>query len=151
MANLSNDLILTGDELMVFKGGKSIAFATSHSLSLSGNSLDIASKDHGFWGASKVGKLTWEVTSENLYTQDGFDDLYDSYIARTEITLVWGKPSDYDANGIVGTAESWTAPASAYYTGNAVITSLSVNAATGDNATYSVTFTGVGPFEKKTA
>lgn len=149
MANLSNDLILTGDELMVFKGGKSIAFATSHSLSLSGNSLDIASKDHGFWGASKVGKLTWEVTSENLYTQGGFDDLYDSYIAREEITLVWGKPSDYDANGIVDKAESWTAPTGAYYTGKAVITSLSVNAATGDNATYSVTFTGVGPFEKK--
>lgn len=149
MATLTNDLIKQGDELMVFMNGKSIAFATSHSLSLSSNTLDIASKDHGYWGASKVGKLSWEITSENLYTDEGYDALQTAWANKTEVTLVWGKPSDYTAEGIVGTAEAWTAPTAGYYTGKAIITSLSVNAATGDNATFSATFTGVGPFEKK--
>lgn len=149
MANLSNDLIKTGDELMVFQGGKSIAFATSHSLSLSANTLDIASKDHGFWGASKAGKLSWEIQTENLYTQDAYDALMQAFTSRTELTLIWGTPSDYKAEGIVGSAESWTAPTTNYYTGTAVITSLSVNAATGDNATFSATFTGSGAFQKK--
>ena len=140
MATLTNDLIKQGDELMVFMNGKSIAFATSHSLSLSSNTVDIA---------SKVGKLSWEITSENLYTDEGYDTLQTAWANKTEVTLVWGKPSDYNAVGIVGTAEAWTAPTAGYYTGKAIITSLSVNAATGDNATFSATFTGVGPFEKK--
>ena len=140
MATLTNDLIKQGDELMVFMNGKSIAFATSHSLSLSSNTVDIA---------SKVGKLSWEITSENLYTDEGYAALQEAWANKTEVTLIWGKPSDYNAGGIVGTAEAWTAPTAGYYTGKAIITSLSVNAATGDNATFSATFTGVGAFEKK--
>ena len=135
---------------MVFKNGKSLAFATSHSLSLSSNTLDIASKDHGYWGASKVGKLSWEITSENLYTEEGYAALQEAWANKTEVTLIWGKPSDYKPEGIVGgTSDAWTAPTAGYYTGKAIITSLSVNAATGDNTTFSATFTGVGPFEKK--
>lgn len=150
MATLTNDLIKQGDELMVFMNNKSIAFATSHSLSLSSNTLDIASKDHGYWGASKVGKLSWEITSENLYTEEGYDALQTAWANKTEVTLIWGKPSDYKPEGIVGgTSDAWTAPIAGYYTGKAIITSLSLNAATGDNATFSATFTGVGPFEKK--
>lgn len=150
MANLSNSQIVKGDELMIFLDGKSIAFATSHTLTLTGNTLDIASKDHGFWGASIVGKRTWEISSENLFSDDGFAKMYDAWVAGTELTLVFGKASDYEINGIIDKAESWTAPTSgSYWSGKAYITSLTANAATGENATYSVTFTGAGALEKK--
>lgn len=33
--------IIKGDELMLFNGEKSIAYATSHSLTINGNSIDI--------------------------------------------------------------------------------------------------------------
>ena len=61
--------IIKGDELMLFNGEHSIAYATSHTLTISGNAIDISSKDHGFWGASEVGNITWEITSENLWTE----------------------------------------------------------------------------------
>ena len=56
--------IVKGDELMLFYQGKSIALATAHTLTLTGNTIDVSSKDHGYWGASEVGNLTWEVSTD---------------------------------------------------------------------------------------
>lgn len=141
--------IIKGDELMVFKGTQALAFATAHTLSITGNTIDIASKDHGFWGASEVGNITWECTTENLYTESGYDDLFDSMVDKTPIEIVFAKASNYDANGLVsvgGTTEAWAKGAG--YKGKAVVTSLTANANTGENATYSATFTGCGPLTK---
>ena len=145
--------IIKGDELMIFVGGSAIAYATSHTLSLTGNTIDISSKDHGFWGASDVGNLTWEATTENLYTEDGFDGLFTAYLAKTPVTIVFGYASNYNVNGLLlgetaGTGDTrpsaWTAANNKGYQGSAVITSLTVNANTGENATFSCTFTGKG-------
>ena len=145
--------IIKGDQLMIFVGGSAIAYATSHTLSLTGNTVDISSKDHGFWGASDIGNLTWEATTENLYTESGFDGLFNAYLAKSEVTIVFGYASNYNVNGLLlgATAttgdtrpESWTADSTKGYQGKAVITSLTVNANTGENATFSCTFTGKG-------
>ena len=146
--------IIKGDQLMIFVGGSAIAYATSHTLSLTGNTTDISSKDHGFWGASDVGNLTWECTTENLYTEAGFDGLFNAYLNKTAVTIVFGYASNYNVNGLLlegGTQSqgdtrpaSWTADGTKGYSGQAVITSLSVNANTGENATFSCTFTGKG-------
>lgn len=151
---MTNADIIKGDKLMVFVGGSAIAFATSHTLSLTGNTTDISSKDHGFWGASDVGNLTWECTTENLYTEDGFDNLFNTYLQKEPVTIVFGYAHNYDVNGLYldgGTKPendprqvAWTAESGKGYSGKAVITSLSVNANTGENATFSCTFTGMG-------
>lgn len=141
--------IIKGDELMLFKGNKSLAYATSHTLSISGNAMSTASKDHGYWDASQIGNISWEVTSENLYTEDDYDALFDAMISKQPIDVVFAKASNYDANGLTttgGTVEAWTAGAG--YKGKAVITSLEANAPTGENATYSVTLTGSGALTK---
>lgn len=39
--------IIRGSDLMLFYEGKSLAFATNHQLSLTGNPLEVSSKDHG--------------------------------------------------------------------------------------------------------
>ena len=66
--------IIKGNNLMLFdQNGHSIAYATNHSLTLSGDTQDISSKDHGVWGATSVLKVNWEITSENLYTTEDFD------------------------------------------------------------------------------
>ena len=149
-----SNTILKGDELMLFYDGKAFAFATSHTLTITGNTLDIATKDHGFWGASEVGKLTWEITTENLYSDDDYDTLFDLMQAHTPITVAFAKVSNYDANGLKsvgGTVEDWKPDATEYRSGLAVISSLTVNANTGENATYSATFTGAGPLVKATS
>lgn len=138
--------IIKGDELMLFKGNKSLAYATSHTLTITGNTIDISSKDHGYWGASEIGNITWEITTENLYTDSEYDALFDAMVAKTPITVMFGKASNYDINGL-GNKTSW-APGTSYKTGSAVITSLVANANTGENATFSATFTGVGAITK---
>ena len=68
--------IVKGDALMVFQGNSALAYATAHTLTVTGNTVDISSKDHGYWGASEIGNITWEVTTENLYTKEGYDALF---------------------------------------------------------------------------
>ena len=143
--------ILKGDELMLFKNKKSIAYATSHVLTITGNTVDIASKDHGFWGASEVGSLTWEITSENLYTQDAYDTLFDAMVKCEPIDVAFGKVSNYNKNGIDNSTANWapdTATEGSVKYGKAVITSLVANANTGENATFSITLTGQGAISK---
>ena len=157
MAQSSN--IVKGQELMLFQDSKSIAFATSHTLTITGNTTDISSKDHGFFTASALTSITWEISSENLYTDNAYNQLFDAMVNKREpITVVFGHYSD-DAqlaiSGIVGDddstgQESWTAPTTTvYYEGKAYITSLTANAANGDNATFSITLSGVGKLEQK--
>ncbi|MEE3490345.1 MAG: phage tail tube protein [Methanobrevibacter sp.] len=144
--------IIKGDELMLFDANnKALAWATSHTLTITGNTVDISTKDHGFWGASEVGNLTWEITSENLYCDDNYDELFDIMVAKEPVTVAFAKVSNYDENGLTsvgGTVSAWTPDTTNYRSGQAVITSLTVNANTGENATYSVTFTGAGPLVK---
>ena len=143
--------IIKGNELMVFKGTQALAYATSHTLSISGNAISVSSKDHGYFDASEVGNLSWEVTTENLYTENDYDALFDAMVAKTPITIVFAKASNYDQNGLTsvgGSVEAWTPAAGK--TGKAYITSLEANAPNGENATFTATFTGSGPITKQT-
>lgn len=146
--------IISGDDLMVFDGkGKSIAFATSHSLSISVDLESIAHKDVGIWSAQTPGKINWEVTSEHLYSQADFDDLFTAMTNKTSLTIFFGLKSGYegsqsysqDATVNVTDDGNWSPDSTAkMYYGKAYLTSIEVNAATGEKATFSVTFTGDG-------
>lgn len=136
--------IIKGRDLMLFDdGGKSYAYATNHTLSLSADSAEITSKDHGIWGASEITKISWELSTENLYTEVDYNKMFDAMIAAEPITVRFGLKSQTDntKNVADGDYENWTSKTT-YYEGQVVITSLEANAQNGDNATYSVTFTG---------
>lgn len=143
---------------MLFQNNKSIAFATSHTLSITGNTTDISSKDHGFFTASALTSITWEISAENLYTDTAFNDYFNAMVnTRQPIQVIFGHYADDSSlaiSGIVGDSdsdgqESWTAPTSGvYYSGDAYITSLTANAANGDNATFSVTLSGIGKLKQ---
>lgn len=144
--------IIKGDDLMLFNSDKqSIAFATNHTLSITGDAVDVSSKDHGVWKGNSVNKLSWEISSENLYTEDGYDYMFEAMISRTPITVFWGTKLETDENKSVadGDYDNWTTDGT--YTGDVVITSLTANANTGENATYSVTLTGTGSIKRATA
>ena len=140
--------VTRGNEMMIFLEGKSLALATAHTLTVSADTVDISTKDHGYWKASDVGNMSFEVTSENLYVDDDFNMLFDAMLQKTPLTLVWGKAKDYNENGLDDSDDYWDAPLSDYYTGQAVLTSLTQNANTGENVTYSATFTGYGAIER---
>lgn len=139
--------IIKGDDLMLFDAdGHSLAFATSHSLSINGDAVDVTSKDHGIWGGNEVNKITWEITSDNLYTEDSFNELFDKMIAREKITVFFGLKAENDPDKTVadGDYDYWSKKATGSYTGSVLITSLVANANTGENSTFSVTLTGAG-------
>lgn len=143
--------IIKGDDLMVFVNGSAIAFATSHNLTLTANTVEINSKSHGFWGQNEISTLGFEMSSENLYTAGDFDTLFSAWVSKTPVTLVFSQSKDSTAANTDGHAlpegDEWSSTGTKY-TGKAYITSLSANAATGENATLSVTFSGCGPITK---
>lgn len=150
---MSKPTTVRGEELMVFLNNKSIAYATSHTLNITGNTIDISSKDHGYFGASEIGNITWEVTSENLFTDGEYDTLFTAMLAKTPVTLVFGRADNYNVNGLGDSSTNWipdTSVGTKYYQGPAVITSLNLTANSGEMATFSVTFTGNGALEQKT-
>ena len=149
--------VTKGGDLMLFVGGKSIAFATNHTLSISADTKETSTKDSGgLWQTSEVGMLSWSCSSENLMGNPmagiGYDELFDMMVARKPITGVFaleGNSTDF-AEGKLGAApaDGWTAKANDGYTGQMVITNLEKNAPNGENATLKVDFTGIGELKK---
>lgn len=155
--------IQKGDDLMVFveiAGAssyttitKSIAYATAHTLTLSSETASVNSKDHGVWTGNEVNKRSWEITSENLYTDEDYAILFDAWSAGTKLKLIWAKKAEADTVIVAdGDAANYTpkktGTGTTYWSGNAYITSLTANANTGEKATFSATFTGTGAFTK---
>lgn len=145
---------IKGQELMLFLGGKSIAYATSHTLEISAETSDTSNKDEGGgdWASNEVGLLSWSAKSENMYSVDGngnnYKDLFDLMIKKTPITATFSKKTETNSD-VTETTAGWTA-SKPDYEGKVIITSLELNAPNGDYATYSVEFTGVGELKQVT-
>lgn len=150
-----NTQIVKGRDLMLFnREGHSYAYATNHTLTVTAETTDISSKDHGIWGASEVSRYTWEITSENLFTSEGFDEMFDQMMTGQKIKVRFGlkvEQTDFTKNVADGdtTLPYWTGR-DVYYEGDVIVTSLTANAANGDNATFSVTLTGTGSIKRTT-
>jgi TP901-1 family phage major tail protein len=148
--------IIKGRDLMLFDGdGHSYAYATNHVFTLTAETTDISSKDHGIWGAQEVSRYTWEITSENLYTDSEYDKMFTALVNGNPINVRFGlKVEQVDLTKNVADGNTvlpyWTSR-DAYYEGKALITSLVANSNNGENATYSITLTGFGSISKTTS
>lgn len=145
--------VINGGDLMLFLGGTSIAFSTSHKLSISAETVETSSKDNGGkWVAKAVRKLSWNMSTENLYSLDGagktYDDLFTMMTGRTEIDAIFTVEKDYATKADEVPAGGWLPMTTGQYKGKVVITSLELNAPNGDNATFTASFEGVGALTK---
>ena len=152
--------VIKGGDLMLFVGGKSIAYATNHTLNISLDTKETSSKDSGGkWQTSEAGILSWTCTSENLCTDEaagiGYAELMDMIIERKPVTGVFaveGNSTNFeDGKKDAVPATGWTPKEGKGYTGQMLITSVDVNAPNGENATFTVNFTGIGALNKVTA
>lgn len=157
--------IVKGGDLMLFvstsdgTGYKSIAQATNHTMTISAETIDISTKDihAGKWTATDVNMLSWSASSENLVCDDpqgvSYEDLVEYMIEKKVIYGVFGQlgnksqgtNSDNDVNVPEG---GWIPNTKDGLKGRMVITNLVKNAPNGDNASFSVDFTGIGPLER---
>lgn len=153
---------INGSDLMLFLKGnedttpKSIAFATNHSLSISAETVETSSKDTGGkWVSKAPRKLSWTMSTENLYSLDGegstYDDLFTLMTGREEIEVVFSLEKDYATKADEVPTGGWTPVTTGQYKGKVVITSLELNAPNGDNATFTASFEGVGALTKVSA
>lgn len=147
----TNKDILNGSMLMVFINNEPIAFSTSHSINFTTNTTEVSTKCHGTFPSVITQSQSWEIQCENLACADAIDLLFatlNKAKGNTPVSIKFGKPSGWDNKGIVGKdATDWSITGGevlAY--GEALLTSLSINAPANDNTTMSATFTGIGEF-----
>ena len=154
---MANRKALKGKDLMIFVDGKAIALATSHTLTLNAETSDTASKDSGMWDDAEVTKLSWEASSESIGAADegtpvdiSYETLLDKCMAGKKVPIICGIPTNATNDGVP--EGGWSAPSEsptqAYYKGEALITSVSLTGANGENSQISASFKGVGRLEK---
>ena len=143
-----NRNVIYGSDLMIFLGGESIAHATSCSVSQTMNTNEIASKDFGRANEVITTTLSWTMTTENLYTADGFTKLLKAQNEGKRVTVVFGHSKDgnnhnYNGNQLQG--DAWALDSThEYLTGSGYISDLGVTAPNGEIATTSATIQGSG-------
>tara|TARA_R100000231_G_scaffold139628_2_gene121781 strand:- start:7743 stop:8207 length:465 start_codon:yes stop_codon:yes gene_type:complete len=142
--------LLNGTDLLIKMGGTDgtdyvVAFATSCSLEISMDEIDQTSKDSAGWKQVIGGTRSWSLSSEALYQNEEITT-GDNRVTFQSFWNYLGDPTDGRKKVYVEftIAGSTSAANNVYYSGNAIVTSLSVNGGTEDQSTYSVTLTGSG-------
>jgi len=153
---------------------KSIAFATSHTLTVSTDTQQTSTKDDGGkFQSSDYGIISWSASSENLCSYDGagynYQDLINLMLSQTKVTATFSVEGNSGAkypyttklDSVDDTAANTWIPGntgtigesqkSLGYTGTVLITSVEVNAPNGENATFTVQLQGDGPLEPTAA
>lgn len=149
-------MTIMGEDLQLWCSGSTLGCATSCSVEITSDDIDISCKDTGQWGATKRGKMSWTASSDNLMVVGDYNKLVDAMIAGTPVKLVYGTVAnkaaakEADAEGHVTPVSGWTCAKDMYY-GNATISSISLTAGNGELASYSVNFNGVGALQKATS
>lgn len=129
--------IINGTDLLVYTssdGGTTytaITHASSASISFNMDVREASTKDSEGYKESLEGQRSFTVEAEAMTALDaanGFEDIYDLWVARTKIKIKFGTGEAGDR----------------VYTGDAYITSVSVDSGVEDSSSFSVSFEGTG-------
>lgn len=129
---------INGTKILVYSAGTAIGAATSHSLTIESDTMDVTTKDSAGWAEILPTLKSWSIDVEALLTFDetpkrAYDYLYDAFIARTELTVKFSSEVSGEDK----------------YYGQAYITSAPIEAPMEDKVTYSVTFQGTGALTRQ--
>ena len=124
--------IINGSDFLVYVEGVAIAHATSHSLNVTQATRDATTKDNLGWRSKLSGMREWSCTADGLISLDqsailGTTDLFTLMTNRTTVTVKFATDNSGDA----------------YWGGEAILSSLNLDAPMEENGTYSATFEGV--------
>lgn len=142
-----------GEAVQVFLSGKTLACATSCSVQISADEIDVSCKDTAGFNSTIPGRISWTVTSDNLFVLGDYTKLVDAMVNKTVLDLTFATVSNIDeattpdADGHTVPSGGWTS-ASDLYGGKVTVSSIDLTADNGSVATYSVTFNGHGSLSK---
>lgn len=151
---------LMGEELQLWIGegtsAHTLACATSLSVNINADSIDVSCKDTGKYGASIAGKISWDISTDCLFSVTNYGELMDALIDGTPLTATWSSVKNYDEankaggddDGHVFNDTTKAVASNDLYYGKVVLTSLSLTADNGSLSTYSVSLQGKGAINK---
>lgn len=116
--------------------GTALAHCTSASLSISRDLRDSTTKSTGGWSESLGGLMSWEMSG------DAFVDITEGDAVTNIAALITG--TKIVVTFVLDDADSAT-PAPVTYSGDALITSVSMDAGVEENMSWSISLTGTGP------
>ena len=132
---------VNGTQFGVFINNTLIAFSTSCSINISQETMNVTTANTGNWNSRTVSRRDWEVSCSALMSFDScvtnrkFFDLYSNYIAtQTLFTLKFKTNVSGDK----------------FFTGEAILTELSLDAPNEETATFSASFVAAGPLAVNT-
>lgn len=127
--------VITGNNVRVYKGGTAIAYATTCTMDLSVEFIDLApsSVSSAEWRRVKPRRVSGTVSVSALYSEDDsltrFDGVFSDLSGQTQLTLaVQGDGFEYE--------------------GNAYVESISLNAGAGQIASWTANFVFSGEVSK---
>lgn len=133
-------------ELFVFVGDQPIAFASTATLEVTTEEIDISNKMMGDWAGSLPGKKSYTVSSESLMTRKegamSYDTLLAKQIAGETLSFQFGEATAADKDNFGGTFTPDKTKMN--YTGEVMITSMSITSEAGQIAKCSSSFKGIG-------
>ena len=115
----------------------SLLFSTSANLTINRAMRDKTNKASGGYSESLAGLISWELSGDGFvdFTTSGTSKNTDQLFDQMILTGTAGNEAEITVKFTDGTNN---------YTGNAYITSLSIDAGVEENATYSVSIQGTG-------
>lgn len=140
-------------QLFLFVNGMPLAFATTATLEVTTEEVDISNKMMGGWSGSLPGRKSYTISSESLVTRKDGEMSYDTLLAKQiadetlQFAMCDAAASDQDNFG--GTFEM--DEESVKYSGEVMITSLSVTSEQGQIAKCSASLKGIGGLSQANA
>jgi len=127
--------VITGNNVRVYKGATAIAYATTCTMDVSVEFIELAptSLNNAEWRRVKPRRASGSVSVSALYSEDDvatrLDDVFDDISGQTQITL------SVQGEGF-------------QYSGSAYVESISINAGAGQIASWTATFIFSGEVSK---
>ena len=143
MANILGDNLLVYIDGVTPAAGDLVLCSTSCTLNLEQATVESSCKDgEGTkWSTAIPGTASWSISTDGLYNPvlaaPSFDELASKIITDADGGAANSVSIVFEVSGQVN-------PDIEYYTGTAILTSCSLNGPTGEFATYSAEFKGVG-------
>lgn len=143
-ANLVNLFYHDGTSFVPF------AYGQSHGLSVSSQTTEVSSKDHGNHPDSEVTSTSFTLSGSFYFTKENANTALAMANAAAPITWVFAQVAETDyASGLqpvtnYGTQNSWTPGTDFKQYGEGIVTSFSIESQTGEVATCNLEITGRG-------
>ena len=127
---------------MLFTDSNPLAFATTATLEVTTEEIDISNKMMGDWSGSLPGRKSYTISSEAKEDALSYGTLLDKQINSQTLSFQFGEGKAEDADNFGGTFELDTTKDN--FSGEVMITSLSLTSEQGNIARVTISLRGIG-------